>query len=1096
MFLIVGDFDCMDRSDEKGNKNTVFCPYTPGDIECEECLCMRHQWSCGDGQCIFGFNRLSYRRNEQEFCINMREYNYICEMHPKDKLWTQPNGLCWDLEEYDDPLDMNNEDLDNSLKCIYLIRCVLSVGFERDCPCNSYRNGSSVMNTVCKTGHKYKYPEYGLLRPYILFFYDWERLLISFEPDEILFNGSIKCRGFHGKLNTNVSFHKSEWYKLDSFPAIDFLFCNHEETIHDNQSHMQYHDSCWNKSRTFNNQSYAFIDICKVTQECISQYRINDGFPDCREDENLPSIDKNYCSNLQQHRFQCSSEQITCLPVITLGDSWNDCENRHDEFIYELNVPITRIECNHRNDDGCSSLRKYIMNGMHINITNNSLVDPSEHVGFPFESYCNTFWNLPLHFDELLTNCQEWECRYDQYQCQTGQCIPVDWLCDKEWDCPDASDEQAAHLNFKRLYHNMYLVDYKEILEKCLGYYDWKQSLGNKCNVTEEFPCFLADVTNPLDIDINRPCTNLTQIGDGIKHCYGGLDEKNTLESCDGSMLGFSYRCSNQQCLNYDSLCDQKSSSSCKDDILCHHKRHNGSCSGKMDVTCLDNSCEENARCNSDHDCDYGEDEYWCPLLEAIGNEKYKYRNQKENQKIYHKLLWPKFPSFDRLTSAELSDENSLNNANLTLSITNGTRTSTGSSRSYVCNRGVAIAYKEGNITVCLCSPSYYGRWCQYFSNRLTVITHLNLITLPQYMNLNQTRWFKIIASLSCFTQTIDFHEFQVHSDVELDDYVKHKFYLLYSLSNEMKEQKKLRYFNRTDIINNHPYSVQFVIYELINDQILELGSWLYPIYFDFLPSFRLALVLKFPSWFGNISIDPCLNNVTSCPPNSICRPIFTQEYPRFWCSCQNGFYGENCENFDQKCSSYCSPNALCKPKGRGELTNTSNPLCICPLHYFGPRCYLHNDKCNSQPCLNNGTCHSRYDPSDQQSFICHCKENFHGNYCEKSKFAIQINLNIVEHAMASVIQLHDVHRQNLHLLLEYQRVINDIPTTTIQFHHDKTVAPPLAILKLYDHSKNVKYYIVYIQENEINININSTPKHCPFSMSLPFLQSKFFNRF
>jgi hypothetical protein len=74
-----------------------------------------------------------------------------------------------------------------------------------------------------------------------------------------------------------------------------------------------------------------------------------------------------------------------------------------------------------------------------------------------------------------------------------------------------------------------------------------------------------------------------------------------------------------------------------------------------------------------------------------------------------------------------------------------------------------------------------------------------------------------------------------------------------------MLEHKKGRYFNRSDVINYHPYSVHFDVFSLEkNNSIEEIGSWHYPIYFDYLPAFRLAVVLKFPSWLGNATFDPC----------------------------------------------------------------------------------------------------------------------------------------------------------------------------------------------------------------------------------------------
>ncbi|CAF3084770.1 unnamed protein product, partial [Rotaria sp. Silwood2] len=64
-----------------------------------------------------------------------------------------------------------------------------------------------------------------------------------------------------------------------------------------------------------------------------------------------------------------------------------------------------------------------------------------------------------------------------------------------------------------------------------------------------------------------------------------------------------------------------------------------------------------------------------------------------------------------------------------------------------------------------------------------------------------------------------------------------------------MVEHKRWRYSNRTDVVNTHPYSVHFDAFALDGNQTIEeLGSWRYPIYFDYLPAFRLAIVLRFPS--------------------------------------------------------------------------------------------------------------------------------------------------------------------------------------------------------------------------------------------------------
>ncbi|CAF4089277.1 unnamed protein product [Adineta steineri] len=172
-----------------------------------------------------------------------------------------------------------------------------------------------------------------------------------------------------------------------------------------------------------------------------------------------------------------------------------------------------------------------------------------------------------------------------------------------------------------------------------------------------------------------------------------------------------------------------------------------------------------------------------------------------------------------------------------------------------------------------------------------------------------------------------------------------------------MLEHKRRRYLNRTDVINDHPYSVHFDVYTL--------------------QTFRLAMVLKFPSWFGNSILDPCAQK--PCSANSICKPILNEE-GRFYCSCKPGYTDMNCTVYEQKCSSYCSSDSICRPGQRGLIKNPDNPLCICSLDYFGPSCHIRNEACESDPCGLNGTCHLTYDPSGDKPIACQCSEQFYGD--------------------------------------------------------------------------------------------------------------------
>jgi hypothetical protein len=247
----------------------------------------------------------------------------------------------------------------------------------------------------------------------------------------------------------------------------------------------------------------------------------------------------------------------------------------------------------------------------------------------------------------------------------------------------------------------------------------------------------------------------------------------------------------------------------------------------------------------------------------------------------------------------------------------------------------------------------------------------------------------------------IDYYEFYSNPTVEIHNYIKHKFYLLYSRSIEMLSYKQTRFYNRTDIEINHPYSVHFDLYALYNNQSIPqpLGSWHYPIYFDFLPSFRLSKILRFPNWFVN----SCLNH--KCNENSTCQPIFN-ENKSYFCSCKSGFYGKDCSKYEDICSSYCSPYSLCLADDRSLISGTKNPFCICPLGYFGLRCYLKFEQCNSNPCLNNGSCIYTSESYAGDSFVCQCSKLFHGDRCQHAKMFIQIQLNTIDELpRASTIQ-------------------------------------------------------------------------------------------
>jgi hypothetical protein len=76
--------------------------------------------------------------------------------------------------------------------------------------------------------------------------------------------------------------------------------------------------------------------------------------------------------------------------------------------------------------------------------------------------------------------------------------------------------------------------------------------------------------------------------------------------------------------------------------------------------------------------------------------------------------------------------------------------------------------------------------------------------------------------------------------------YKKKIIYFVYSLSNQLLNNKRKPYFNRSNTINKHRYSIRIEIYELnIDVKPQTVVIWKYPIYFDYLPAFRLSKVFR-----------------------------------------------------------------------------------------------------------------------------------------------------------------------------------------------------------------------------------------------------------
>jgi hypothetical protein len=240
------------------------------------------------------------------------------------------------------------------------------------------------------------------------------------------------------------------------------------------------------------------------------------------------------------------------------------------------------------------------------------------------------------------------------------------------------------------------------------------------------------------------------------------------------------------------------------------------------------------------------------------------------------------------------------------------------------------------------------------------------------------------------------------------------------------------------------------------------VGVWLYPIYFDFLPSFRLAKVLHLTK--SDTISNPCFPN--PCNPQQECQQILNQK-STYVCLCRPNFKGHNCSVTDDMCDQgYCSVNALCKPNYRGALSGNERPYCLCPLNKMGHRCDLIHDQCHPNPCQNDGTCFSTPSPN---RYLCFCDDFHYGDQCQLEKRGVRLQMKKSPSHRAAVVQYFDINFISLDLLLIHQRVHLNLPDRLHYLYNEKR-APHITVAKFYSGTEN-EIYLISIQIDVESIN-------------------------
>jgi hypothetical protein len=1056
----------------------------------------------------------------------------MCEAVTRDSKswWTIDGGYCLPY-----PLAYQTLGLDTTAVidlCTFFLKCALSDSLNQDCPCKDINDCRKAINDLCMYVYL-SYPGSGLLlSPFVDMLYDRDRDWTNNKPDAFMYYGKMKCIGYE-LIKNDFSWVDAvpETFSFYGYRALEAWICDLSEEFgaYRNYSGSHYDVNCWNNSKTFNNRSYQVSFLCKT--RCISKYRVRDGIWDCYLSEEFHVIN-NSCPQIQRHRLQCSPSELTCLLAGALRIGGTFCSNRRDEFDHEPGSDRSNILlCERRNDPRCVYIRNYIRISSYndtseTTIANNSILDGSFASMIPFRLYCNSFFNLGSGVDESLQFCKEWICFNNEYQCLSGQCISPRWICDGtftvlticicsyiftgEWDCSDGSDEQRIFIMNELSEHNSKLMNLTEIKQRCYERYRLNNTaFSDICNISTEYPCFRTDNDDPFNLTLNRPCINLTQIGDGKTDCLSNLDERNRVQCSNLGMLGFNFQLNDNLCAEYVYVCTQpnylmKPGTNIAYDTVCFYHKTNftngtvSNCNSFNDVMCLNDVCIKNARCNGKIECLHGEDEYRCM---PQGMSQVLYRDEKRWTLLSAKLGQWKYPSSTQILQINHADYHIRKDSSLyrivdtsevksvyTMvrdSLQNGPITFEKHYLPFICNRGLAVKYYTGD-TVCFCPPSFYGSKCEFYSDRITVTTHLDLTNYNIFVH--HVAIIKVLTTFLFKDQIIDYFEFHVNPQIQTNEnYVKQGIYFLYPRLQEFIQMKKI---NRSGV---QFYTVRFEAFSLhLNETIQPIGVWKYPIYFDFLPSFRLSKILRFNP---PISTGPCSNH--SCGENGICQEVMNSNHSSYFCSCNNAYYGIRCEHYDEKCNDYCSSKSICKPKYSGMINGNEEPFCLCSAARFGKRCYFKNDNCRNNPCLNEGSCIVTYDLTDTNNYTCLCTDSFSGNHREFPKGMVEIKIMLSSNStlqttdvIATTVSYNDYHDITLHSIVRHQQVYGTLPQYLKLMYNDKlsTYAPTAAIMKVYGsnyYKEEPKYYVLYFyfpRQREINITIDLTlENHCPF---------------
>ena len=618
---------------------------------------------------------------------------------------------------------------------------------------------------------------------------------------------------------------------------------------------------------------------------------------------------------------------------------------------------------------------------------------------------------------------------------------------DGEGDCADASDELDSLRNDSQLILNA--ASQHDFTNR--SYF-----IPSTCPTqSSPFLCLSLNATRQ-----GFECFNSSQIGDGNIDCAGAFDEQNTLKHCSqpSLTLALHFRCSSTNtCIPFWLHCryeKYRCPNRSDDQFWCDRRDQRADCSNPKDFVCFDGQCAWRGRCNFRRDCLFGEDEYMCDYW----SERYtthstdRLTRQSVRGMTTKTLRLSLYPVDARIT--QLNDSHSLtnnNNSNISFSLSSTTYSP------YWCNRALGVLLRNETTTMrsiaCFCPPQYFGTYCQFHADRVSVVLRLDL-SQSSFVNAYESQVLLKLVVLFTFNGTVlERNQFHLHPFFQLPENVntkkKDKFisHFVYPHSNSDLLQRRKRFFNRSSLLHDHLFVIRIELYRTrLDEEPALIAVWRYPIPFDYLPVTRLAKVLRLPTSPSSsvCSSQPCRH------PNERCHPLLNNK-SQYICLCATNYTRENCSQKDPQCDpqGYCLEGSLCQA---ARSRSSSFPFCLCPSTRYGRRCSIEHSVCLSSPCQNNGSC---FPDSSPDAVICLCTREYSGAKCQWKRASIHLAVSSDVFSSAGVvIQFFEIDQTSFDLIALRQEVSLTLPQHIEYYHRDQTKMTGIVLAKLYSSHK------------------------------------------